>query len=414
MDDAKLNPEITERTLPPTNCADADSVAQADVHRMLAHAAGTRSVVLEAAVMDKAVTVTALPVAVMTPDDRIALYRVHDALAAAIAPATPDGVRTLNVYQQGDLRDRRCRAVLGASIWSLGGLLLAMSVHAYVAGGSLIVQTIEGTRKDVAQVQAQIRDFDAAHPSNTVLGGPRIDALPTRENERQRLHGAAKSNGRRFDTAHDRLISWLYMPLDTLGIANMQCTADQIALQIWALHPAPATDATPATAAAPADHSAKRTAIMERCKEPAGRLLAADADTLNEAYYSARQAHEQNARAAMELFSVVILPLVFGLLGASLAVLRENNRRLHEGSLDLTTLRCAAMRRLLGAAVGGISGIFFTPTHVLENWGLSLVALAFLLGFSVDIAFRVFQRLSDRVAEALGGGEATKAAPTRS
>jgi len=407
MDDGKLHQQTGSRNAVPEHCVHSDAAAQMDVHRMLAYAAGKRAITLDESIARAAVAVTGMPVAAMTPDERLDLYRVHDTLAATIAPATPDGVRTLDAYQQFSMRDRRSRAVLGVSLWALGGLTLAISVHAYVATGSLIVQTIETTRKDVAQVQAQIRDFDAAHPRNTVLGKDALVDNAGRENERQRLRGAAKSLDRRFDTAHDRLTSWFYLPLGTLGLASLTCADDRIALQEWSLRSATGSPAG-------GDVATKRQAIAAHCGDRARELITYDEDTLSDAYYKARQAHEQNARAAMEMFSVVVLPLVFGLLGASVAVLRDVNRRLHEGSLDLTTLRCAAMRRVLGSAVGGIVGIFFTPTHVLENWGLSLVALAFLLGFSVDIAFRVFQRLSDRVADAVGGGEdAPKAEPSR-
>lgn len=406
MDDGKLQLETGSRHAVPAHCGQSDAAAQLDVHRMLAYAAGKRAIVLDESVAREAVLVTGLPIATMSPDERLTLYRVHDTLAAAIEPATPDGVRTLEAYQHFDIRDRRSRAVMGGSVWALAGLALAMSVHAYVATGSLITQTVETTRKDVAQVQAQIRDFDAAHPRNTVLGKEPLLDNPGRENERQRLRGAAKSLERRFDTAHDRLTSWFYLPMGAIGLANLSCADDRVALKEWAVRPA-------AGSPAGVDAEGARQKVASQCGERARELMGYDEELLSDAYYKARQAHEQNARSAMELFSVVVLPLVFGLLGASVAVLREINRRLHEGSLDLTTLRCASMRRLLGASVGGISGIFFTPTHVLENWGLSLVALAFLLGFSVDIAFRVFQRLTDRVADAVGGSETPKAEPAR-
>lgn len=402
MDDGKLQMESGSRHFVPAHCGQADAEAQMDVHRMLAYAAGRRAVPLEESLARDAVAVTGAPVAAMTAEERLALYRVHDTLAAAIAPATPDGVRTLDAYRHLDMRDRRSRAVMGGSMWALAGLALAMTVHAYVATGSLIVQTIETTRKEVTQAQAQIRDFDAAHPRNTVLAGPELTENPGRENERQRLKATATSLDRRFDTAHDRLTGWLYLPMGVVGMADLSCADDRIALMKWALPPKDGVDA-----------AQKLDATTARCGARARELLGYDENGLSEAYYKARQAHEQNARAAMEMVSVVVLPLVFGLLGASIAVLREINQRLHEGSLDLTTLRCAAMRRLLGAAVGGISGIFFTPTHVLENWGLSLVALAFLLGFSVDIAFRVFQRLTDRIADAVGGSDTPKAEAAR-
>lgn len=404
MDDGKPKPEIDRGHALPQACAAADGEVQRDVQRMLAYATGARRITLDEETLRGAVAVTGAPIAALTPEERLALHRLHGRLAEAIAPATPDGLRTLEAYQHPTLRDRRSRAVFGASGWAVGGIALAMIVHAYVATGSLIVRSIEAARVDVEKVQGEIRGFDAAHPSNPVLGKDALVGNQSRENERRRLQAAAKSTDRRFDTVHDRLTSWLYLPLDTLGIKDLGCADDRLALEEWALRPG---------GAASASAVATRGALVRRCGESASRIASADEAQVAEAYYRARQAHEQNARAAMELFSVVVLPLVFGLLGASLAVLRDVNRRLHEGSLDLTTLRCAAMRRIMGAAVGGISGIFFTPTHVLENWGLSLVALAFLLGFSVDVAFRVFQRLADRLADALGGGETQKTEPPR-
>lgn len=399
MDDGKAKPEIDRGHALPRACAATDGDIQRDVQRMLAYATGMHRVAVDDATLRDAVATTGVPVETLTLDERLALYRVHDKLAEAIAPATPDGLHTLEAYRHPTLRDRRSRAVFGASAWAIGGIALAMIVHAYVATGSLIVQSIETARVDVQKVQAEFRVLNAANPDDQTPGKAAPVGNQSLNSERNRLKAAAQSNDRRFDTAHDRLTSWLYLPLDLLGITESRCADDQLALARWASEDS-------------GKMSAAKDASIEGCNK-AARISNATDDQVVEAYYRARQEHEQNARAAMELFSVVVLPLVFGLLGASLAVLRDVNQRLHEGSLDLVTLRCAAMRRILGAAVGGIAGVFFTPTHVLENWGLSLVALAFLLGFSVDVAFRVFQRLADRLADALGGGETQKTEPPR-
>ncbi len=60
------------------------------------------------------------------------------------------------------------------------------------------------------------------------------------------------------------------------------------------------------------------------------------------------------------------------------------------------------MRLALGALLGMISGIFLAPEqNQLQPFNLPLVVLAFLMGYSVEFAFSIFDALIERGRKAV-------------
>jgi hypothetical protein len=58
------------------------------------------------------------------------------------------------------------------------------------------------------------------------------------------------------------------------------------------------------------------------------------------------------------------------------------------------------MRLCLGALLGAISGIFVSDDNqTLQSFNLSLIMLALLMGYSVEVAFGLFDSVIDRMRE---------------
>jgi hypothetical protein len=120
------------------------------------------------------------------------------------------------------------------------------------------------------------------------------------------------------------------------------------------------------------------------------------ADVLTAEAYGFRQRHEQQARSIIDTVSLLVLPGLFGLLGAMLAYVRELHQAMNEQRIDPAMFARSSLQLLLGTVLGALTGVLFPQTFMAENFGLERFAVAFFAGFSVETAFRVLQSVLDR------------------
>jgi len=115
-----------------------------------------------------------------------------------------------------------------------------------------------------------------------------------------------------------------------------------------------------------------------------------------------RIALEQAAGSVLQVLNFYLLPLVLGLLGAVAFIVRRLLKYLATTSYTLNSGRRYTMRLALGALLGMISGIFLAPEqNQLQPFNLPLVVLAFLMGYSVEFAFSIFDALIERGRKAV-------------
>ena len=120
---------------------------------------------------------------------------------------------------------------------------------------------------------------------------------------------------------------------------------------------------------------------------------------------------EEHARTLLSILSIHVLPLIFGLLGACVYIVRDLNERIREATLTRNVLTRVPIRRLLGAIFGGLVGLLFSPDTVYGATGLSLVAAAFVVGYSVENTIGLLQALIDNLAHTFGAKVTQPLAP---
>ncbi|MGH8563942.1 MAG: hypothetical protein ACREXW_07565 [Gammaproteobacteria bacterium] len=121
---------------------------------------------------------------------------------------------------------------------------------------------------------------------------------------------------------------------------------------------------------------------------------------------------EDYARSLLGILSQYILPLILGLLGAVAYVVRRALFNLAYHSYTPSFGGQFAMRLSLGGLLGVIAGIMFSLDEAeLETYSLSLVVVAFLMGYSVEFAFSLFDRAIER-GRSLLKPEARSSEPT--
>ncbi len=106
---------------------------------------------------------------------------------------------------------------------------------------------------------------------------------------------------------------------------------------------------------------------------------------------------EDYARSLLGILSQYVLPLILGLLGAVAYIVRRALFNLAYSSYTPSFGGQVAMRLSLGGLLGVIAGIMFSLDQAeLETYSLSLVVVAFLMGYSVEFAFSLFDRAIER------------------
>ena len=116
------------------------------------------------------------------------------------------------------------------------------------------------------------------------------------------------------------------------------------------------------------------------------------------------EASELRASAVMAGFTGFVLPMLLGLLGAFTYVYRDLDRRVRTATLVPGDGLHGTLRILLGTILGGLLGVLWTngqPVR-LEGVTLSLTALAFFVGYSVEVVFQTLDSIIGKVASTIG------------
>ena len=105
------------------------------------------------------------------------------------------------------------------------------------------------------------------------------------------------------------------------------------------------------------------------------------------------------AEFAIELIQSFILPLLYGLLGAFIFVLRMLLRDIRDLTYTPDSDTRYRLRLTLGSLGGMIIGWFMQPQDLDSLSVLSPMALAFLMGYNVDVFFSVMDRFIDNIKQ---------------
>jgi hypothetical protein len=116
------------------------------------------------------------------------------------------------------------------------------------------------------------------------------------------------------------------------------------------------------------------------------------------------ESSELRAPAVMAGFTGFVLPMLLGLLGAFTYVYRDLDRRVRTATLLPGDAMHGSLRMLLGTILAGLLGVIWTSGQPikLEGVTLSLAALAFFVGYSVEVVFQLLDSAVTKAARALG------------
>jgi hypothetical protein len=104
------------------------------------------------------------------------------------------------------------------------------------------------------------------------------------------------------------------------------------------------------------------------------------------------------ARTMLSILSTHVLPVVLGLIGATSFITRRCLQDISFNSYTPGWPQRFPMRICLGGLLGAISGIAFSPSEQdIRELEISGIFVAFLMGYSVELAFSTFDRAIDQI-----------------
>ncbi|MBF0335553.1 MAG: hypothetical protein HQL40_18220 [Alphaproteobacteria bacterium] len=116
---------------------------------------------------------------------------------------------------------------------------------------------------------------------------------------------------------------------------------------------------------------------------------------------------EKVARVILDVLLTYVLPILYGFLGACSFILRRVSNQVLSMTLTEVSSISHGLRRILGAASGGTIGLFYQS----EEAALSLIAVSFLCGYSVELLFTIADTWIQRVRSILAPSQAPPQAP---
>mgnify|MGYP000477337615 FL=1 len=116
------------------------------------------------------------------------------------------------------------------------------------------------------------------------------------------------------------------------------------------------------------------------------------------------------ADAILQVLQGYILPLMYGLLGAFIFVLRSLMREIKALTYTFSSEIKYRLRLTLGALGGMVVGWFLKPEEANSLASLSPMAVAFLMGYNVDVLFSLMDKLIANIKQSIGKPDNAQAA----
>ena len=338
-----------------------------------------------------------------------------DVLSRRVAPANVRSIRLTSAYlgmkveldepplgvKQEARRIYYCMLILGL----LAGALFVVTVVllAYADQGRRLLQQVDGLRhsdRDLFAALSIVPDTEfilmpprpqaaARKPGQPApaasAAGPTVKSAPFCHPAKEMPPGSAPTPDNPWLQANSAKTIDLCRQQDDLSVRFRLTYAE---LADWSCLPVDALHQFYIFSTPPSD-------LAKRCGPQPGGLSAAD--------LQAWMSHDARVSAAYAVLSGFVLPMLLGFLGGCAYAFRRLDKKLATWTLEPQDGKHAVVRVCLAAMLGGLVGVVWSPDQSVSLGGftLSLVALAFFVGFSVEVVFQLLQTVIEAVASSL-------------
>ncbi|WP_291298098.1 hypothetical protein [Elioraea sp.] len=417
--DASLERALADRTLADRTLADRASATQA-------------AAPLKEAFLRRIAEIEQMDIAAIgrDPDASAFLFCARDTLNAAAAPADAYTIAFTGFYTGGlpeaavlrhrsDFAEMHRQARVSKAVTSvlaiagIAAVMLAVSLSVHAMVGKTVLDQVRATGAALAAIEKDVAAADTAAISAIDPKPGLWTAIVPRLCDRVALLPGPGTPPERMLYGFEGPAHWLLC--DTRREALFRHNVAKSELATW-------IDRTTGVATVKATGAAKGgTAVADPIAlanfQPAG----ADANGEPERVYNGSwiswlpglsvrdisqhtsYTSEQVGGALLSALGIYYLPVLFGVLGGAVYAVRRLNNKIVSSELHPRDWRHALFRIFMAFLLGGCIGLFFraegtTVDGPAGTVALSIAALAFLAGYSVEVVFRFFDLV---IAQAL-------------
>ncbi len=322
-------------------------------------------------------------------------WKAHDDMASQIKPVTIDSLKWtmpsiagLDPSKGKKKRTRADGAALKYRLITYFSLILLLVCQIYSVIGSDVTQRLGDLLKEMEAADlnvTRLKEVQAAR--KTELPGTNLELIDAKEK-----HNDLKQE---FEASFDFLVGWnsIWLAVVLKGaypdkappyIRNQyEENMKAFQKQIKDLEEKPGTpDAVPGAK----DEMSGR---LENVKEEMSSL------TYQYGFDNDRRRffiNKNTAEFVLRAMNIYFLPLLYGLLGAATFVLRSLSIAIKELTFSYDSDIKYQLRLSLGALAGMAVGWFLKPEELESLGSISPMALAFLMGYNVEVLFSIMDR----------------------
>ncbi len=326
----------------------------------------------------------------LSAEEEVSFWNAFRELSAQIAPISAESIQAIDRVEASNLQFKIWNFLAFLQWWRWGGstyarrivrrqqgialitLVVLIIIQSFTTFGSLIVSDIATRKEQLKDVQARM----------LALESPETKALE--EEEGEDADGSRKTAGAREKGSRQRPSAYKLLKVEQENLYTY-LEADYRLLARWNYWP-------------------DRIFGVED-------MYTEDADDDPTAALQDNITRPQRTTVFLELLQKYILPLIYGLLGACVFILRDLSAKLKAYTFTKTSRINFHIRQYLGMLGGLAVGWFVTPEQSTGPFmALSPLALAFLAGYSIELLFTAMDTLigafgGKRQAGVPAGGE---------
>lgn len=308
-----------------------------------------------------------------TEEDESQFILSYDLLAEKVYPVTIESIQATCPHPSGNVTTKAEKAVRWYRRYTMIALIVLLVAQIYWLIGYDLHSTLQSSFAERALLRAEIEQLNtmqALAPDNFAQNSDRRQKLIMLKDKEESINQVLDAN-------YKLLLVWN---------------------KVWAL-------GQDIEGTYPQYLSTKFTIEMQEIDELAKtdsvkakqRLKAL---TLERALHEARITLFANTLAAnftLNAFQGYLLPLLYGLLGAFIFVLRTLLKEVKSLTYSFDSEIRYRLRLTLGALGGMIVGWFLKPEEAESLASLSPMAISFLMGYNVDVLFSIMDRAIDNI-----------------
>jgi hypothetical protein len=341
--------------------------AKDDLRRLMVYASGQHEIEMDGGLIDDVVAVVRAPDQ-LDEDQEKRMWRALDGLTRLVKPVTGQSLRLIEELEN-DATERpglwrswrndtpARKSVRWARRWAYGTLLIVVVLQIYALAGSRLIEEIDRIDGSIRELTEQEAQLEGAQGADRLR-----DAVESHLDEAERNR----------KTIYEMLTSWV------LAVEWLRPRIPD-----W-LSPRPPDAPRPEAAPAPEGSAPKAEGKPDLPPhKSADRVL--------------------QGRMLLQAFALHILPVLYGLLGASAYILRRIATEIETCTFAATSIFRYRIRQGLGVVLGLGVGVLPWNIGVVESdISVSSIALAFLAGYNVDAVFSLLDGWMDRLRNRAG------------